>query len=709
MSNTTTTSDKIFLNPRSTYDAVIQYSSLEEQRDGPRPPPHHAPSGSGSGSGSGSATAPGHHPHPHGGATLLRPQAALEEADDGRPRNHPEGGAGAVGDAEMVREEPPPLSSFSTAAGVVVVAALEGDGGKNGTTAEVEAAADLQSGVPLVASQLSLSISAELHLVPSLPAAPLQESGSGGAAAPPPLPRVGRAEAEKEASPLDVGRREPEHSPLLSIDICSASSVGGHHLSLTEGSTFLKLSGSHREEHFYAVIRPYQEALVRTAVHHAPRTIKNWRRRIQIRGRRQSDSGEDSAEDGEAAASTPPVGSTSSTNPVQTTTTAYDDAEELHRSRWSYYQAHEAEGMSLLTILSAAPPPAAVESASSCRSHGTETAAGAAAGGPRGGGGGRVAQRVLKREEKEAVAQAALLWWTLRPQHFYRGASAAYELQRRLAEEASCALDAVDANEGELSLASVDPLYAAQRERSLQLLASFVPRFFGTRTALYRDVLQRDRECSGDAAAAASSSRPNSTVATEDAETAEKGGVCQMIVLEYVCYQFHRPCVMDIKMGSRQYGLRPSVEKKRSKERKAAISTSARYGIRMAGFRRWNAAEGQYEHKSKLQCRCMTLNAVKDDISAFLQHNRELERIFRRQLQRLRVAFSQQTIFRFYTSSLLFVYDAADPLSTARVVMVDFAYTYESRELVQSNDPDAEFAYDVGYLKAIDTLLSLLA
>lgn len=184
---------------------------------------------------------------------------------------------------------------------------------------------------------------------------------------------------------------------------------------------------------------------------------------------------------------------------------------------------------------------------------------------------------------------------------------------------------------------------------------------------------------------------------------------CQMLVMEDVCYGLKHPCVLDVKMGSRQYGLHPSPRKKLSKEQKALKSTSAKYGIRLAGYRRWNEALAKYESRTKLQCRHLTLNEIREELHLFMRQSRSMEHRFRHQLENLRIAFSKQTVFRFFTSSLLFVYDADAPLYTSRVVMVDFAYTYDVAELANNNDPDAAFAYDIGYIKALDTLLSLLA
>ncbi|KAG5509370.1 hypothetical protein JKF63_06680 [Porcisia hertigi] len=580
---------------------------------------------------------------------------------------------------------------------------------------------------------------------------------------------------------------------LNSFDVSSSSSVGGHHLSITEGSAFLKQSGSRREESFYNVIRPYQETLVREAVRQAPHTVEHWNRRhagVPCRGVQKvlaatlSSSSTANRVLHSPLHTSPSFQLSGESEDVEGVVANPDDVAAMCEARWEAYQLYEAHDMSNLHILASEQL--------------TDDDAGCEP--PRGGGGGDGAGRPsrdrfssptsLHQVDKSLVELAARLWWTVRFRNFYRTSSAAYEVQRQAAEAAglsppplplvsSSSIERENAEHtGEAAvggspavalLASttsgtatpcmvgsfVDSLseglasgasaaerrYVLQKHRALQLLAAFVPRYHGTRRLPLRDVLRYEREGRATATAAASTTAAakdgvdplkvpeeghGATTASsaaaakgeaqhrmvdadDDDDNKGDGKICRMIMLEYVCYRFRHPCVMDIKMGSRQYGLHPAAEKKRSKVLKANLSTSARYGIRLAGYRRWDPEEKQYRFRSKLQCRFLTLEEVKSEMSDFLHHSREIEHVFRRQLQRLRVAFSQQTVFRFYTSSLLFVYDAEDPLRTARVTMVDFAYTYESKELLQGGDPDAEFDYDIGYLKAIDTLLSLLA
>lgn len=449
-------------------------------------------------------------------------------------------------------------------------------------------------------------------------------------------------------------RSTPVMTPF-GAEVSSSSSIGGHHLSVTVGDIFMKQSCSGREECFYKTLQPYQEALVEDAVRHAPHTIAVW-------------SGECVDED------------------AQTTREDAADSEAAQARRLAVYkmlQAVERAEDTTLTVSGAvsalpeaAPPEVVAASAS----------------------------------EKEQVRLAASLWWTgkwTRPLPLWPCLQPTCctdlpldEAAATLSSRASAVTEAFSVNSED----KLPPHSHEEKEVALTLLAPFVPLFHGLRRLTLPQIAHLTSPFSRVDHSALPLVIPHDADG-EDDDTEEM----QMVALEDTCNNFSRPCVLDVKMGARQYGLHPSDRKRKKKEWKSRNSTSGEYGMRLAGLRRWDDATQNYVSKTKLQCRHFTLTEVKEEIRDFCRDSKGLELVFLRQLKRLREAFQKQTVYRFYTSSLLFVYDASQPLQTARIVMVDFAFAYERRELLQGKDPDGEFDYDINYIKAIDTLVSLLS
>lgn len=56
------------------------------------------------------------------------------------------------------------------------------------------------------------------------------------------------------------------------------------------------------------------------------------------------------------------------------------------------------------------------------------------------------------------------------------------------------------------------------------------------------------------------------------------------IVLENLVSRFKYPCILDLKMGTRQYGDAASLAKKQSKMVKVVSTTSAKLGLRLCGM-----------------------------------------------------------------------------------------------------------------------------
>lgn len=136
----------------------------------------------------------------------------------------------------------------------------------------------------------------------------------------------------------------------------------------------------------------------------------------------------------------------------------------------------------------------------------------------------------------------------------------------------------------------------------------------------------------------------------------------KFIMLENLVAKYHKPCMMDLKMGRRQYGEDSSTEKRKLLQDRCANSTSSSLGFRICGTQVYQELTQQYIVHNKYYGRHLNEDGVLNELQFFFSDGAcvrgAVVRLIIAKLQKLKSLLENQQTFNFFSCSLLLMYDS---------------------------------------------------